>query len=436
VLNPAPGLPEEDEMKQDILLCLTSSDHQKEVFSFIFKIFNGVVFMDFQTKTIHSGVDKDSAYNSVITPIYQTSTFRFEDIGKTKGYDYTRSANPTRTALEENIAALEGGICARAVASGMAAISTVLHMFRTGDHIICTDDCYGGTERLLRIFSESFGFEVTYVDMKDHKNIINALKPNTKAIWIETPSNPLLNIIDIRSVCNIAHNHNAAAIVDNTFLSPVNQRPFELGADIIIHSTTKYLNGHSDVVGGAVIVNTPQLAEKLSYIVNALGQGEAPFDAWLVLRGIKTLVPRMKAHEENAHKIAEFLYQHSNVKKVNYPGLPTHPGYEIARSQQYGFGGMVSFEVKGGIDEVNKILSSVKIFSVAESLGGIESLICHPVTMTHASMNPELREKAGINERVIRLSVGIESADDLIEDLDTALSLQSVYNIYPLKQNC
>jgi cystathionine gamma-synthase len=381
--------------------------------------------MDLQTKSVHGGVDKDSSFNSVITPIYQTSTFRFEDIGKTKGYDYTRTANPTRSALEENIAALEGGIIARAVATGMAAIATTLHFFRTGDHIICTNDCYGGTERLLRLYSDLFGFEITYVNMRNLEEVKSALKPNTKALWIETPSNPLLNIVDIRALCIIAHNHNALAIVDNTFLSPVNQRPFELGADIIVHSTTKYLNGHSDVVGGAIIVNQQNLAERLSYLVNSLGQGESPFDSWLVLRGIKTLIPRMKAHEENAGKVAVFLESHKSVRKVNYPGLKSHPGHELACSQQYGFGGMVSFEVDGGIEEVNHILRSVKIFAVAESLGGIESLICHPVSMTHASMNAELREKAGINERVIRLSIGIESANDLIEDLDRALQFNS-----------
>jgi len=377
--------------------------------------------MRLQTKTIHAGVDKDSSYNSVITPIYQTSTFRFEDIGITKGYDYTRTANPTRTALEENIAALEGGICARAIASGMAAITVVLHFFRTGDHIISTNDCYGGTERLFRTYSELFGLQITYVDMKNLEEVKNAFKPNTKAVWIETPSNPLLNIYDIRSLCNLAHENNAIAVVDNTFLSPVNQRPFELGADVIVHSTTKYLNGHSDVVGGAIVVNRKELADKLHMLVNALGQGEAPFNSWLVLRGIKTLVPRMKAHEENAAAVANFLEKHKNVIKVNYPGLKSHPGYEIAKKQQYGFGGMVSFEVKGGVEEVNKILRVVKVFTVAESLGGIESLICHPATMTHASMDPELRDKAGINQRVIRLSVGIEDVNDLLEDLDNAL---------------
>ena len=378
--------------------------------------------MQLQTKTIHVGVNKDTAYNSIITPIYQTSTFRFEDVGKTKGFDYTRTANPTRTALEENIAALEGGSCARVIASGMAAIAATLHFFRTGDHIISTNDCYGGTERLFRLYSDIFNFEISYVDMKNLDEIKKAFRSNTKAIWIETPSNPLLNIYDIKAISEIAHNNKALSIVDNTFLSPVNQRPLELGADIVVHSTTKYLNGHSDVVGGAIVVNEPKLAERLHYLVNALGQGEAPFDAWLVLRGIKTLVPRMKAHEENAIAVARFLEKHNNVVKVNYPGLENHPQHELAKKQQYGFGGMLSFNVKGDINEVNKVLCSTKIFSLAESLGGIESLICHPATMTHASMDPSLKEKVGNNERLIRLSIGIEDVNDLIEDLEQALN--------------
>ena len=379
--------------------------------------------MRLQTKTIHTGVDKDSAFNSVITPIYQTSTFRFED-GKTKGYDYSRTANPTRTALEENLAALEGGVRAAAVATGMAAITTTLHFFHSGDHIICTHDCYGGTERILRTYRELFGLDVSYVNMQDLAAVKASLRPNTKALWIETPSNPLLNIVDIRALSDIAHNHNALAIVDNTFLSPFNQRPFELGADIIVHSTTKYLNGHSDVVGGAIVVNRLDLAEQLQFLQNALGQGASPFDCWLVLRGIKTLVPRMKIHEENAHAVARFLDSHPNVKKVYYPGLESHPQHTLARSQQSGFGGMVSFEVDGGIREVNQILRTVKIFSVAESLGGVESLMSHSVSMTHASMNPELRAKAGINDRVLRLSVGIEDVNDLLEDLDQALNFR------------
>ncbi|MBI1807345.1 MAG: PLP-dependent transferase [Ignavibacteria bacterium] len=382
--------------------------------------------MRLKTKTIHCGVEKDSAYNSVITPIYQSSTFRFEDVGQTKGYDYSRTANPTRKALEENIAALEGGIAAAAVATGMAAITTVLHFFHTGDHIVCTHDCYGGTERILRTYRELFGIEITYVDMRDLASVEAVIQPNTKALWIETPSNPLLNIIDIRALSEIAHARGALAIVDNTFLSPVHQRPFELGADIIVHSTTKYLNGHSDVVGGAVVVNRRDLADRLFFLQNALGQGASPFDCWLVLRGIKTLVPRIKAHEENARAVAEFLDRHPNVLRVYYPGLTSHPNHELAKRQQHGFGGMVSFEVDGSIEEVNHVLRSVNIFALAESLGGIESLICHPQTMTHASMTPERREKAGINERLIRLSVGIEDINDLIEDLDRALRFKTI----------
>jgi len=377
--------------------------------------------MRLQTTAVHTGVDKDSAYNSVITPIYQTSTFRFESVGQTKGYDYSRTANPTRKALEQNLAALEGGVAASAVATGMAAIALTLHFFKSGDHIICTHDCYGGTERLLRTYGEQFGLRVTYVDMSDLAAVEEAVRPETKALWIETPSNPLLNIVDIRALAGIAHGHGALAIVDNTFLSPVNQRPFELGADLIVHSTTKYLNGHSDVVGGAVIANNRDLADRLQFLTNALGQGASPFDCWLVLRGIKTLIPRMREHERNAHLVAKFLNDHPAVRRVYYPGLPGQPGYELAKRQQYGFGGMVSFEVDGDIEEAKKVLGATKVFSLAESLGGIESLIEHPCTMSHASMKPDLREKAGINERVIRLSVGIEAAEDLLEDLDQAL---------------
>jgi cystathionine gamma-synthase len=377
--------------------------------------------MHLQTRTIHTGVDKDTAYNSIMTPIYQTSTFRFADIGVTRGYDYTRTSNPTRKALEENIASLEGGHGAVAVATGMAAITTVLHLFRPGDHIICTHDCYGGTDRLLRLYQEQFNIQVSYVNLQKTENLQNALQPNTRAVWIETPSNPLLNILDIGELSRIAHAHGAISIVDNTFLSPVNQRPFELEADIIVHSTTKYLNGHSDVVGGAVVAKDPRTVEKLQYLCNALGQGAAPFDCWLVLRGIKTLVPRMKLHEENAKSVAQFLSQHPAVRRVYYPGLETHPNHEIALRQQHGFGGMVSFEVAGGLPEVNQILRTVKVFALAESLGGVESLIDHPISMTHASMDPALRQAAGITENLIRLSVGLEAIEDILADLRHAL---------------
>jgi cystathionine gamma-synthase len=339
--------------------------------------------MRFQTHTIHAGVDKDTAFNSVITPLYQTSTFRFESVGQTKGYDYSRTSNPTRKALEENLATLEGGVYAAAVATGMAAITAALHLFKSGDHLICTHDCYGGTERILRTYRELFGLEISYVDMSDPKRVEAALRPNTKAVWLETPSNPLLNLIDIRALSQIAHAPALSPSLTILF-SPYNQRPFELGADLIVHSTTKYLNGHSDVVGGAVVVKDKALGERMQFLVNALGLGASPFDCWLVLRGIKTLGPRMKEHERNARIIAEFLSSHPRVSKVYYPGLKGHPQHELAKRQQYGFGGMVSFEVKGSMAEVNQVLGAVKVFALAESLGGVESLISHPVTMTHA----------------------------------------------------
>jgi cystathionine gamma-synthase len=378
--------------------------------------------MHLQTRTIHMGVDKDSAYNSVITPIYQTSTFRFSDIGVTQGYDYTRSSNPTRKALEENIASLEGGAGAIAVATGMAAITTVLHLFRPGDHIICTHDCYGGTDRILRLYRDQFNLQITYANLQDIGRLHAAFQSNTKALWIETPSNPLLNILDIKELSDIAHQHNAIAIVDNTFLSPVNQRPFELGADVIVHSTTKYLNGHSDVVGGAVVAKEQDVFERLQFLCNALGQGASPFDCWLVLRGIKTLVPRMRLHEQNAFDVARFLTDHPAVKHVYYPGLQTHPNHDIARRQQNGFGGMVSFELAGDLAAVHRVLRAVKVFALAESLGGVESLIEHPLSMSHASMDAHLREKAGITENLIRLSVGLENIDDLLDDLNSSLA--------------
>jgi cystathionine gamma-synthase len=380
--------------------------------------------MRLQTRTIHTGVDKDSAYNSVITPIYQTSTFRFADIGTTRGYDYTRTSNPTRTALEENIASLEGGVGGVAVATGMSAIATVLHLFRSGDHIVCTHDCYGGTDRLLRTYQDQFNIQTSYVNLQTPENLVAALRPNTRAVWIETPSNPLLNVLDIRALSAIAHEHGLLSIVDNTFLSPALQKPIDLGADIVVHSTTKYLNGHSDVVGGAVVAAEGAVLERLRFLCNALGQGASPFDCWLVLRGIKTLIPRMRIHEENAGLIARFLESHPRVSRVYYPGLESHPHHGLARAQQSGFGGMVSFEIDGNLDDVNHVLRSVRVFALAESLGGVESLIDHPESMTHASMDPGLRREAGITENLIRLSVGLEDPADLIDDLGRALSFE------------
>ena len=377
--------------------------------------------MSFHTDTIHAGVAPDKAYGAIMTPIYQSSTFVFEDIGKHKGFDYTRSGNPTRKALEDSVAALEGCSCAVAVTTGMSAVATVMHLFNAGDEIICTDDCYGGTARLLKTIQEHFDIRVHFISLREPSVIEGYINGKTRAVWIETPSNPLLNLIDIEAVTAIARAHGLLSIVDNTFLSPYNQQPFRLGADIVVHSTTKYLNGHSDVVGGAVLSNSPEIDEKLKYLVNTLGTCAQPFDCWLVLRGIKTLVPRMKEHERNAMAVARFLDSHPKVSRVFFPGLETHPQHELAKRQQRGFGGMVSFEVDGGIEEVNRILKGTKLFALAESLGGVESLIEHPATMSHASMGAEHRAAVGITDGVIRLSVGIEDPDDLIADLGLAL---------------
>jgi cystathionine gamma-synthase len=378
--------------------------------------------LTFQTNTIHAGVRPDPAYGAIMTPIYQSSTFVFEDIGKTKGFDYTRSGNPTRAALEECLAALEGGAGAAAVTTGMAAITTVLHLFNKGDEIVCTDDCYGGTARLLQLYQEQFGIKVHFVNMHNPELLYQYITSNTKAIWIETPSNPLLHVVDIKALSQIAHEYGLLSIVDNTFLSPALQQPFEFGADIIIHSTTKYLNGHSDVVGGAIISKTPELNKKIQFIVNACGLCAQPFDCFLVLRGIKTLALRIKEHEKNAMAIALYLQNHPLVQKVYYPGLPDHPAHQLACRQQKGFGGMVSFELKGSLQEINIFLKSTKIFALAESLGGVESLIEHPATMSHASMDAEHRQAVGITDKVIRLSIGIEGVQDLIDDLDAAFS--------------
>ena len=377
--------------------------------------------MSFQTDTIHAGVAPDKAYGAIMTPIYQSSTFVFEDIGKHRGFDYTRSGNPTRKALEDSLCALEGCSSAVAVTTGMAAITSTLNLFNSGDEIICTDDCYGGTSRLMKTVEEHFGIKVHFVNLQDVTNLLSFINTNTKAVWVETPSNPLLNIVDIPAISALAKARGLLTIVDNTFLSPYGQKPFELGADIVVHSTTKYLNGHSDVVGGAVLSNSEDLDARLKFLVNCLGTCAQPFDCWLVLRGIKTLVVRMREHERNARAVAEFLQKHPKVKRVFYPGLPNHPQHELAKKQQRSFGGMVSFELDGPIEDLYRVLKATKLFSLAESLGGVESLIEHPATMSHASMDSEHRLAAGITDSIIRLSVGIEDCDDLIADLDSAL---------------
>ena len=377
--------------------------------------------MHFETLSIHASEKPDPTTGAMVTPIYQTSTFAFEDVGKTKGYDYSRTANPTRKVLEETIAKLEGGNAGYAFATGMAAEATVMHLLKTGDHIIAGDDIYGGTYRLFDQVLPRFGLEFTFLRMDDRKRVEEAIRPNTAMIWLETPSNPLLNIVDVEMVVDVAKQHDLLTVADNTFATPCFLKPIEYGVDLVVHSTTKYLNGHCDVVGGAVVTSTKELSERVHFLMNALGTCCSPFDAWLVLRGIKTLPVRVKRHEKNAIAISEYLYKHPKVNRTFYPGLRSHPGHDIAKRQMAGFGGIVSFEVKGGIEEVNSVLRRVSVFTLAESLGGVDSLIEHPATMTHASMTGEARRAAGINDNLIRLSIGLEHADDLIEDLEQAL---------------
>ncbi|HLA64542.1 MAG TPA: PLP-dependent aspartate aminotransferase family protein [Rhodothermales bacterium] len=378
-----------------------------------------------------AGQRTDACYNSVIPPIYQTATFRFEDVGQTKGYDYTRSGNPTRRALEETLATLDGGAGAVATTSGMAAVSTLLALLDAGAHVVCSHDCYGGTARLLNTLQQQGKLAVSFVDLTRPSALRGALRPETRAVWIETPSNPLLRLVDVAAVAAEAAAHGLTVVVDNTFLSPLQQQALALGADYVVYSTTKYLNGHSDVVGGAVVARTPEGAERLQFTANAHGTTAPPFDSWLVLRGLKTLPLRLLQHETNALVVARFLDDHPAVERVYYPGLETHPGHELALRQQTGFGGMVSFELRGGPDAVRHALRATRVFALAESLGGVESLIEQPATMSHASMLPEQRAAAGINDALIRLSVGIEAEGDLLDDLDRALAFRPAHTRRP-----
>ncbi len=377
--------------------------------------------MRFETLAIHTGERPDAAFGAVSAPIYQTSTFVFKDVGKTRGYDYSRSANPTRKVLEDTIAQLEGGKAGFAFATGMAAEATVIHLLKVGDHVISGDDVYGGTYRLFQNVMRDFGLEFTFLRMDNREKIEQAIKPNTRMLWLETPSNPLLNITNLEMAVDIANKHKLMTVIDNTFATPYFLKPIEYGVDLVVHSTTKYLNGHCDVVGGAVVTTTDELTERVQFLLNAMGTCASPFDCWLVLRGIETLPVRMRQHEENAFAVANYLLGHPGVKRVFYPGLESHPGYEIAKRQMRGFGGVVSFELKEGVEAVNSFLRRIKVFSLAESLGGVASLAEHPATMSHASMPKDYREKVGITDELIRLSVGLENIDDLIEDLGQAL---------------
>ena len=377
--------------------------------------------LHFETMCVHGGVHKDQQYNSVTTPIYPTSTFYWNSLESHSGYDYTRSGNPTRKALEENLAALEGGAGCVATSTGMSAVHCAMALFSPGDHVSAPADLYGGTFRLFDRYLSEKGLSFTFVDMTKPEQIQAAFRPETRVIWIETPSNPLLKVIDIAAVVALARQHNVMTICDNTFLSPYLQRPLDFGVDIVMHSTTKYINGHSDVVGGCVISRTAETAKRVAWICNALGLSCSPFDAWLVLRGLKTLGCRMEAQQASALEIARFLEAHPLIERVYYPGLESHPQHQLARQQQRGFGAMLAFDTRDGRSVAERVCMKTRLFDVAESLGGIESLISFPVTMSHASMTPEARAAAGITEKTVRVSVGLEHCADLIADLRQAL---------------
>ena len=371
----------------------------------------------FGTRAVHGGQEPDPLTGAVMTPIYQTSTYAQTGPGEHKGYEYSRTANPTRKALEACIASLEMGDFGITFASGMASISTLAQLFKSGDHIVCSDDVYGGTFRLFDKIYKNLGLKFSYVDTSDTKNIESALTDSTKLIWIESPTNPTLKITDIAAVSKLAKSKKIMLGVDNTFMSPYFQRPLELGADLVMHSTTKYIAGHSDIIGGALVTADPELAERLYFAQNAAGAVPGPQDCFLTLRGIKTLHLRMERHEQNAGRIFEYLKSQQSVKKIYYPGDPDHPGYDIQKKQASGFGAMISFDIET-LDNAKKFMSKLTIFTIAESLGGVESLVEHPAIMTHASVPPENRLKLGITDGFIRLSIGVEDIDDLIEDLE------------------
>src|SRR6202023_1599162 len=376
----------------------------------------------FATRAIHTGQKPDPTTGAVVVPIYQTSTFAQDAVGKHRGYEYARTGNPTRAALETCIAALEGGAHGLAFASGMAAEAAIMQLLKPGDHTVAVDDLYGGSYRLFRRVLEPMGLTFSFVDGTDLTAVEKSLTDRTRMVWVESPTNPLLKLVDIEAVSKLAHAREALLVVDNTFMSPYFQRPLSLGADIVVHSATKYLGGHSDVIGGTLVVNRDDLFERLSFLQNAVGGVPGPMDAWLVLRGIKTLAIRMREHENNARQVAAFLVDHPKVARVFYTGLPDHPQRDLARRQMSGFGGMISFEVTGGLEPARRVVEHTQLFTLAESLGGVESLIELPALMTHASIPPERRAEIGIDDGLIRLSVGIEDADDLIADLARALS--------------
>ena len=376
--------------------------------------------MGFSTDAIHAGQIPDPTTGAVITPIYQTSTYAQHELGKSTGFEYARTHNLTRQALEKNIATLEKGKYGIAFASGLAATHALMSLVKSGDHIVISNNVYGGTYRLYELNMKNYGLDYSWVDSTDLKNVENAIRPNTKMIYVETPTNPMLNLTDLKGISEIAKKNNLISVCDNTFMSPYFQNPLMFGIDIVLHSTTKYLNGHSDIIGGMLITSDEKIHDRIRYIQNAAGGVPSPFDCWLVLRSTKTLAVRMKQHEENANTFAKFLSESGYAKRVIYPGLKNHPQHELAKKQMRGFGGMVSADF-GSIDAAKKVLNNVKVFTLAESLGGVESLISHPASMTHASVPKEERDKMGLTESLVRFSVGIEDIEDLIADVEQAL---------------
>ena len=376
----------------------------------------------FATRAIHDGQEPDPLTGAVTVPIYPTSTYVQQGIGEHKGYEYSRVSNPTRTRLEENLASLEGGVAAPVFASGMAAIHAVMSMLRTGDHVVSGNDLYGGSPRLFNQVMSGFGVEFTYVDTSVAENVVRAIRPNTRMVYIETPTNPLMSLTDIRAVGRICKSSQLDLVVDNTFMSPYFQRPLELGADMVVHSTTKFLNGHSDGLGGVVVCADVRHAEKLAFLQKATGAILSPFECWLVLRGVKTLAARMEIHDRSGRRVAAYLSKHRKVKRVFYPGLSSHPQHALAKLQMSGFGSMITFET-GSLKNANKLLKRVRVCSLAESLGGVETLISHPATMTHAGLGVEGRRKIGITDGMVRISVGIENVEDILQDLEQALGV-------------
>jgi cystathionine beta-lyase/cystathionine gamma-synthase len=375
----------------------------------------------FATRAIHAGQEPDPETGAVTVPIYPTSTYVQQELGKNKGYEYARVSNPTRTRLEQNLAALEGGTASRVFASGMAAINAICTMYKSGDHVVCGNDLYGGVPRLFNQVLANFGMEFTYVDTSDPRNVERAIRKNTRMVYIETPTNPLMSLSDIEAISQICRRKRAELVVDNTFMSPYFQQPVALGADMVVHSTTKFLNGHSDGLGGVVVCTTKDQADKLAFVQKAAGAILSPFECWLVLRGVKTLAVRMEQHDRSGRFIAEFLAHHRKVKKVFYPGLAEHQQHDLAQRQMTGFGSMITFET-GSLSNAKKMLKKVQVCSLAESLGGVETLISHPATMTHAALGEKGRRAIGITDGLVRISVGIENVEDIMDDLDQALA--------------